>query len=292
MAKCVSCGTENPQNAKFCLSCGSPLEKKCTKCGEFTIMSAKFCPFCGSQFDMIEDVSVIRYKNKLTFYKYLFIYSDYGKDQYIVAFRNNYYQILSPVTAKPVNNDKYEEIDSPSIDGYYRYLPAKKNGKWGVVDPISGAVQIDFIYNKIDSSGWTFRLYDGRYWGSIDASTREVTIPFEYDEITWHSDVKKNGLWGHYYNKKLVIPCEYIDLGVGLSPIRPSQHKNRKWGLMYSDGTVIIPFQYEEMIYSEPFGHSLYYFRNGDKWGLYVSESKKTYPCIYTIDEVHKIKWW
>ena len=250
-------------------------------------MSAKFCPFCGNKFDIADDVRVIRYKNKLTFYRYLFIGREYGIPRYIVAQRNNYWQILSPVTARPIKDDKYDDIDYPySGDPYYQYLRAKKNGRWGVVNPITGVALIDFVYDKIERDGHEFLFYDGRHWGKIDVSTKEVIIPFEYDEINGDL-VKKNGLWGKYQKNELIIPCEYITL----NPYRPSQHKNRKWGVISRSGKVFVPFKYEEIVYSEPFGHSLFYFRNGDKWGLFVLESEKTYPCIYTKDEVNKLKW-
>src|SRR3954454_2612696 len=44
---CGSCGTENPAGAKFCMSCGSQLERACPNCGEPAPPQARFCMACG-----------------------------------------------------------------------------------------------------------------------------------------------------------------------------------------------------------------------------------------------------
>jgi len=49
--KCPSCGSSNPANAKFCLSCGQKMEQPsagvCPNCGEPIVPGAKFCLNCG-----------------------------------------------------------------------------------------------------------------------------------------------------------------------------------------------------------------------------------------------------
>jgi len=46
---CQSCGTENPDRARFCMSCGSALANACSNCGAENPPSAKFCIECGAQ---------------------------------------------------------------------------------------------------------------------------------------------------------------------------------------------------------------------------------------------------
>jgi class 3 adenylate cyclase/tetratricopeptide (TPR) repeat protein len=49
MAACASCGTENPDGAKFCMSCGAPQgAPPCPNCGEQNPPQAKFCLNCGT----------------------------------------------------------------------------------------------------------------------------------------------------------------------------------------------------------------------------------------------------
>ncbi len=45
--RCLSCGFENPERAKFCSECGNRLEIACPKCGRTNPLSSKFCIECG-----------------------------------------------------------------------------------------------------------------------------------------------------------------------------------------------------------------------------------------------------
>ncbi|MGH2986014.1 MAG: AAA family ATPase, partial [Solirubrobacterales bacterium] len=45
---CPSCGTENPDRARFCMSCGTALPAACPSCGAQNPAGAKFCIECGS----------------------------------------------------------------------------------------------------------------------------------------------------------------------------------------------------------------------------------------------------
>ena len=45
--KCTKCKFENPDNAKFCIECGAPIEFHCPQCGAMTPGTGKFCMDCG-----------------------------------------------------------------------------------------------------------------------------------------------------------------------------------------------------------------------------------------------------
>jgi class 3 adenylate cyclase/tetratricopeptide (TPR) repeat protein len=45
---CDNCGTENPPQARFCMSCGSGLERRCPSCNAVAPDQAKFCMSCGA----------------------------------------------------------------------------------------------------------------------------------------------------------------------------------------------------------------------------------------------------
>lgn len=45
--ECSGCKSENPDGAKFCVSCGSSLQASCTQCGSSLPAQARFCPECG-----------------------------------------------------------------------------------------------------------------------------------------------------------------------------------------------------------------------------------------------------
>ncbi len=53
--KCPKCGANLPNNAKFCLECGTKLENKCPKCGTNNSLDARFCPECGEKLGGTKD---------------------------------------------------------------------------------------------------------------------------------------------------------------------------------------------------------------------------------------------
>jgi class 3 adenylate cyclase len=48
---CQSCGAGNPEQAKFCMSCGGAFERTCPSCGVSAPPEAKFCMSCGASLD-------------------------------------------------------------------------------------------------------------------------------------------------------------------------------------------------------------------------------------------------
>src|SRR5215210_5148549 len=46
--RCLGCGTENPEGAKFCIECAAPLQKRCPNCGVENLPRAKFCSECAT----------------------------------------------------------------------------------------------------------------------------------------------------------------------------------------------------------------------------------------------------
>src|SRR5438132_5076308 len=46
--QCASCGSENPEGAKFCIECAAPLKKRCPSCGAENLPRAKFCAECAA----------------------------------------------------------------------------------------------------------------------------------------------------------------------------------------------------------------------------------------------------
>ena len=48
MRRCRVCGAKNPDDARFCVECGSSLADRCESCGVDLPHSARFCPACGT----------------------------------------------------------------------------------------------------------------------------------------------------------------------------------------------------------------------------------------------------
>src|SRR5712691_2320597 len=46
--QCPSCGSDNPEGAKFCIECAAPLQKRCPNCGAVNLPRAKLCSECAT----------------------------------------------------------------------------------------------------------------------------------------------------------------------------------------------------------------------------------------------------
>ena len=55
MTTCANCGTQNPDGARFCVSCGSSLVPACLVCGAEIPAEARFCPACGTPIAVEEE---------------------------------------------------------------------------------------------------------------------------------------------------------------------------------------------------------------------------------------------
>ena len=57
---CSQCQTANPEGAKFCMSCGSPLAASCPECGAELPTEARFCLNCGHQLGHAAEAASVR----------------------------------------------------------------------------------------------------------------------------------------------------------------------------------------------------------------------------------------
>jgi hypothetical protein len=53
--KCPKCQTENPDIAKFCIECASPMEFRCPNCNAITPAIGKFCMECAYELKKIKE---------------------------------------------------------------------------------------------------------------------------------------------------------------------------------------------------------------------------------------------
>ena len=48
---CASCDQPNPDDARFCNSCGDPLEVTCAACSHANPPASRFCNGCGAELE-------------------------------------------------------------------------------------------------------------------------------------------------------------------------------------------------------------------------------------------------
>jgi class 3 adenylate cyclase/tetratricopeptide (TPR) repeat protein len=57
MLQCSACSAENPAEARFCMECGTPLERRCPACDAVVADTARFCMACGTQLQQADPAS-------------------------------------------------------------------------------------------------------------------------------------------------------------------------------------------------------------------------------------------
>src|SRR5260370_10019680 len=57
--RCQNCSAENPEGAKFCRECASPIVVKCPRCGANNKPGAKFCNDCGAPLNASTPASAV-----------------------------------------------------------------------------------------------------------------------------------------------------------------------------------------------------------------------------------------
>lgn len=269
----------------YCKHCGSEIDK-----------TYVFCWHCGKRVNPISAVvfNDHSYNDIINAYTVL-IESNSGS--YLIGNLGVGFVILDKDNKKLVIDTLFEDVIIQGRENVDSIL-VKKNGKWGLINPLKGILLCDFIYDDIsmleedyNSGKGEITVYSNDLCGKIDGDGN-IILPIIYDEIRSRGRVKYQGLWGGVRNGEQIIPCEYIKLGGGdewWEPNKyeienePSQHKNGKWGVIDADGTIRLEFEYDEIKVVYDF---LYEMRKGDKWGCLCG--KEFTPCEYSLKEIEK----
>lgn len=294
---CPKCNFENENDAKYCVECGTPLFKLCDNCGKQTYWTTKFCSECGKQFPAY-DLKVEYYKKKLNFYDDILI-GECRNGKFIVVKNRQKYMILNIDDLMPTTPYEFDDIERFVELNYANFIIVKKDGLWGIVNPMSGEIICDFIYedcclvyayDSYNVDGTVLLNLKGK-WGKVYGNTGHVILPFIYDDIyecaiddyidyNNFDIVKCNGYWGVVADGKQLIPCEYIELGCleknkwgycyrcrrNDDSFPPSQHKNGKWGIInFYNGEMILKPEYEEI---RSLGNNTCKVSKGEKWGV------------------------
>ena len=319
MKACPCCKASNSESALFCTECGTPFYKICPSCKSQTLFKSKFCPSCGHKFDYNADALVF-YKKKLEFFDYIFEF-DTQTGEYAIIEKNGLYGIMNLMNFRIAVPCQYTSFGVPSSKSSYLkpdpndfVLLKRPDSKWELFNPFTGKLILESLIDdfKIEENQRDIRIKIDGLWGRINGANGEFILPLRYSDIEYAGrygsskdtiyidHVKVNNYWGVVRSclresPVIKVPIEYIELHTfrGNDQPLPSQKKDGKWGVINSDGSILVDFVYDEIKYCEPFGHSLYYLRKNNRWGLFFSgahtRKDRLYPCIYTHDQITKI---
>ena len=124
------------------------------------------------------------------------------------------YKILNPLNHKPFTDTVFQDVFTHERELVDSIL-VKKNGKWGLIKPLTGEMICDFIYDDISQTEDDYNngkgeitVYSNGLCGRID-SDGKVIVPLIYEEISSYGMVKSKGLWGVFENGQEIVPCNY-----------------------------------------------------------------------------------
>ncbi len=241
----------------------------------------------------------------LNFYNHLDIWTTFPDGiRYYFAWeeeRNSRkYYILDETSFLPINDIQFEEFSLIHEDNQKRNIWIKVDGKWGLFNiPHNTFVimpQYESVSHGNSDQNKMVAVKKNGFMGVIDGNGREC-IPCEYYEAFVSTDswvkLEKNGKKGIWSEGRMVFECIYDELSTeGRWPSK----LNGKFGLV-NGSKVILPFEYDEIIYYEPFGIKIHYMRKNGKWGGYLTadlhRKEKFVPCEYdSIGEVNNLLNW
>lgn len=250
-----------------------------------------FCWNCGKRVNSTS-AGFSKYRKEVIDAYTVATYSKSG--HYLIGDLGVGFVILSENNKKLVTDTLFEDVITEGRQDVDSIL-VKKNGKWGLINPLTGVTVCDFIYDDIsqereedDNGNGEIVVYSNGLCGKID-SDGKIILPIIYDEIGSFGRVKYQGLWGLVRNGEQIIPCEYITLGGSVIhddfwEREPSQHKNGKWGAIdLFSGTICLEFEYDEVKFLED-DFSYYIMRKGDKWGSKIGKFR--FPCEFSLKDI------
>ena len=233
-----------------------------------------------TQYENIEPLRLQNISSDLMYEKSILRYSKNGK-----------YGIINfdgKVITKPI----YEEIDT--LQFKEGELLVKKDGKYGVIN-IKGTTLIKTNYDKIE----TDKYYDennaykdagyivsktkeeGYRYGYINLNGKELVEP-KYNDLYRITEKNskdiyiicaENGKYGLIINNKKVIENEYQSLVYSESNDTIIALKGKKYGVLSTDGKIIIPFEYKQI---DVTGDYIYATTNDDNIKVFDSNGKET----------------
>ena len=185
----------------------------CMHCGEKIDDDSLYCQYCGKKVNPIINTTDGKY-NWIINTNTIIVESKSG--EYLLGGNNSIgFVILNKNNRMLVIDTLFEDVFTHGRE-FVDSVLVKKDGKWGLINPLTGKLICDFIYDKIsqteddyNNGSGEITVYSNGLCGRID-SEGKVIVPIIYEEISSYGMVKsKGGLWGVFENGQEIEPCKF-----------------------------------------------------------------------------------
>ena len=217
----------------------------------------------------------------------------------VVVGNNKKYGVIDG-TGKEIIPLKYDYIgDFKVIKGLYEstFAIVELNNKYGFIDDKGNEIipaQYEEVneFHKLNDLILTKVKLNNKY-GYIDTNNK-IIIPLKYDEIGHFNNgilakyavVKTNNRYGIIdMNDKEVIPCKYEMLG-NMNTCCAAKY-NGEWGVINTEGKVIIPFIYEnatKIRYASVYNATVCMLENGKWYEINLATGEKKFMTFKPTD--------
>lgn len=251
------------------------------------------------------------------------------------------YTLSNHILAQPFTPDKYGYVKDPKFHklikekGYELvadfhkvesgndslYANAYINGEWKYIN-VNGELKTDkFNYQKRSEREYLTRDYSGadiddmappmprieesepyseyqitkpggKKWGTVHSLTQKQGLPYIYDRVSFFSSTiaiiqkdKKFGL--AYCNGEIIVSPKYESIwalfGWVIKPqVLLTVRNNNKYGVIDTTGKIIIPIIYDRLNKLFNYDNGLIAVSLNNKWGLLNSNNKQILPTNYS----------
>jgi hypothetical protein len=158
------------------------------------------------------------------------------------------------------------------------------------IDEVYESVPMPSIENSKPYSEYEITKPGGKKWGTVHYKTKKQGLPYIYDRISYinptivaiHQE-KKVGI--AYSAGKVLIAPKYESLwslyGRDDNRLLLIAKENNKYGVIDAEGKIIVPIIYDQLHKCVGCGNGLITVKQNNKWGLITPDNKQILPTTY-----------
>lgn len=158
-------------------------------------------------------------------------------------------------------------------------------------DFLDDPVEVPRMENSKPYSNYFITKPAGKKWGTVNSKTKKQGLPYIYDRIFFFNPnivvIAKNKKFGlAYCTGKIIVPPTYQELQLLNNSSKKREFltvkQDDKYGLIDSTGKIIIPIKYDRLYKCHNCGDNLIKVFQNNRWGLISSANKIILPTSYS----------
>ena len=302
--KCPNCKKEVPNEAKFCLYCGTQIEVdvstiECPSCHNPIPADSKFCPDCGSKIDSN------RQEEWMFFFPYqqgkdkngnlLYGYKDIRTEAVIIPPKYNYafrfYEGFAAVGKITQDNKSHMGfINAKGIEtvplihsSAFRFSEGKawvedSNEEWRCINT-KGENLFSFPFDYLKPSDWKIYGMPEHYINGISkASLEYIGEPNPYMRSDVHVESYINDA-GETVSQEGINKYQWLQSETECPNAKVFEDTNGLYGVIDNLGNTIVAPIYDDITHE---GGGIFVVKKDEQYGAFFENGKELAPCLFS----------